>query len=440
MSGVGAEPAAAAAVPPAEAFAAIEKICRSRVFERSERLQGFFRYVCERTLSGESSRINEYLIATEVFHRGTDYSSGDDSIVRRQAHALRQKLQQYYADEGRQDSIRIDLPVGRYVPVFRRNGTAPAAQSAPVTAATPVSEKRNRIAVRVAAAIAIVLVFAAGWMFGQRSLRDGSDFAGVDPAVSEIWGPWLSDRTTTFICFSNPLTTIVKHYSALPAGFAPSPRPLEGADEQLLRQAFALPSGGKLYWWPSLSQTKMGDAISGAHLGALLGRGKVPVRAIQSRFVTWDLLRHQNVVLLGHDEANRWMDPLLERYPLRLTPTSGEYNRGILNTAATGGERARFEVEYPASGSGTTVEYALVSMLPGLGPNRRLLLVSGLNTQATQMAAEFLTDSESLRELLKQLRLRAPGHRGAWHFQAVVRTEVRDKVPTRASLVLLRVL
>jgi hypothetical protein len=107
-------------VSPPEVQAELETVLRSPAFERSERLQRFLRYICELTLNGEAGRINEYLIGSEVFRKGVNYNPNEDSIVRRQAHSLRQKLQDYYSGEGSDHIIRIELPVGRYVPVFRR--------------------------------------------------------------------------------------------------------------------------------------------------------------------------------------------------------------------------------------------------------------------------------------------------------------------------------
>jgi hypothetical protein len=103
-----------------EAHAELEIVLRSHTFDRSERLHKFLRYICELTLKGEASRINEYLIGSEVFQKGPEYNPNEDSVVRRQAHALRRKLHDYYAGEGKDRPIRIELPVGRYVPTFRR--------------------------------------------------------------------------------------------------------------------------------------------------------------------------------------------------------------------------------------------------------------------------------------------------------------------------------
>src|SRR5664279_2043828 len=114
----------------------LESVLLSPIFARTDRLRRFLQYVCERTLNGEASAINEYLIGNVVFQRGPDYSPNEDSVVRRQAHTLRRKLQEYYEEEGRNSSIRIELPVGRYVPMFRRReadvGPPPTPVDAPL--------------------------------------------------------------------------------------------------------------------------------------------------------------------------------------------------------------------------------------------------------------------------------------------------------------------
>src|SRR5262245_57234736 len=117
-----------------EIQAELDRILASEAFRRAERHGRFLSFVCETTLNGNGSQLNEYLIAHEVFGRGPTYSPGEDSVVRRQAHAVRQKLQDYYAGPGKDDAVRIVLPVGRYVPSFVRAETEPEVVMAPAAA------------------------------------------------------------------------------------------------------------------------------------------------------------------------------------------------------------------------------------------------------------------------------------------------------------------
>src|SRR5262245_59865434 len=97
----------------------LNTILSSHGFLRSKRLTDFLRFVVERHLDGKDDELKETLIAVEVFGRKADYDPKQDSIVRTEAGRLRSKLIEYYAGEGRNDSVVIELPKGRYTPVFR---------------------------------------------------------------------------------------------------------------------------------------------------------------------------------------------------------------------------------------------------------------------------------------------------------------------------------
>lgn len=427
-----------------EAQRELEAVLRSPAFERSERLQRFLRYICELTLRGESARINEYLIGSEVFRKGPDYSPHVDSIVRRQAHTLRQKLQEYYSGEGADHTVHIELPVGRYVPAFRRVENKLTASLPVLDAESAVVPKRSTKRFLAGIAASAGLAFVAGWFLGRGDLwkRAAERSTNSMPAaVKEIWAPWLRDNREIVVCFSNPMTAVFKHFAeplaedALPRRFKADPE-----ETLLLRKAFNLPPGGHIYYTPAANQGKMGEAFAAVNLSSFFSAAGHTVTATQSRFLSWEDLRKQNLVLMGHDEANQWIDPLLKKYPFRLTRTSAKEQRSIVNTSPRVGEPASYAIAYSDDDSAADEEYALISMLPGIDGDFQLLLISGLNAQATQIATEYLTKERSVTELAGELHKRDPQHRGQWYFQAVLKTEVYDKVPMRATLVNLRVI
>lgn len=442
-------------IPSAEVQAELEVVLRSPQFERSERLQRFLRYICDLTLNGESDRINEYLIGSEVFRRGADYNPNEDSIVRRQALTLRQKLQDYYAGEGSEDAVRIELPVKRYVPVFRRKEKVlpPLAIASPeipnepekVVSSVPaaVAQAKPQASHRVLLACAAAVLFLAGLLVGRLSMpaSTATATAQISPIIKEVWGEWLADPREAVICFSNPITAVVKHFDQpLPSDAQPRRFPMHPSDEAVFRDVLKLPAGGRMYFTPVINQAKMGEAIAGVSLTKLFAATGKSVSATQSRFLSWEDLTRQNLIILGHNEANQWIDPLLKKQPFRLSPTSAKEQRGIVNTQPLPGEKSFYTIAYSGEENDADQEYALVSMLPGFEGEHPLLLISGLNTQATQMATEYLTKEATLRELIGRMRKAEPGHTGPWHFQAVFKTEVHDKVPTNVSLTTVRVL
>lgn len=417
----------------------LKKILESEAFSRADRSQKFLQYVCDLTLKGEASRINQYLIGFEVYGRGPDYSTEDDSLVRRQAHVLRGRLDAYYSGEGRNDPVRIKLPLGHYVPVFERQVVAPVTTQPPGRKVEPRSLTRIALALLVAVCFGIV-----GWIIGRSgdSPVPTSASGVTSPALREIWGDWLGDPAGATICFSNSMAAIVNP-QAHPLTSPDLPRWLADAEtERCLRQIFRFPSLKYIYLTPNEVNTKMGEAIGAVRLAGLFTRASGTANATESRLLTWQTFREQNLILLGHNEHNRWIDPLLAQYPLRLGQRGERAQRYISNMSPQAGEPSEYQVHYP-EGSGSlrnepTLEYALISMIPGIVPNRKLLLINGLDTQATQMAVEFLVDPESAEALLARLRSATSNHQGAWYFQAVIEADVRDKVPLGARVVAVR--
>lgn len=424
---------------PDEVRAQLELLLASAALGRSERCQQFLKYVCDLTLRGDAAQINQYLIASEVFKRGSDYSTDEDSLVRRQAHLLRKKLDAYYSGEGKLDPIRIELPMGHYVPTFSRQVVeTPLAEAipAPIPVNT-VASRRLLFRLTLFAIAGGVCLLALGWAAGRRA-SVSQELPPLPVAVREIWGTWLKNPTGPVICLSNPMTAAVRH-GPLPPQIA-GHLPVGPEQDKALRELFNLAPGGVLSLYPSRVNTKVGEAMGLALLAVFFTKASVPVHFTQTRLISWADLRTHDFILMGHNEENPWLDPLLRKYPFRLG-SGPEGRRNILIASPRKGEVPAYQVSRVEEQNGPTHEYALISLIPGLDSRRRLLLLNGLNTQATQIATELMTDPDRLQQLHTRLKLAAPDHRGDWFFQVIVRTEVRDKLPTTGpEIVALRVL
>jgi hypothetical protein len=101
-----------------ERWGLIHRVLRNPAFIRSPRLSEFLLYVCERAIDGRTDEISEQQIGVQVFKRAPGYNPNDDSIVRSHARLLRQRLDLYFEEEGKEEQVRIHIPKGRYVPLF----------------------------------------------------------------------------------------------------------------------------------------------------------------------------------------------------------------------------------------------------------------------------------------------------------------------------------
>src|SRR5665213_3111835 len=97
----------------------LDRILASPLFKNSKRYPSLLRYVVEQVLDGHGSELKERTLGIEVFGRVPDYDTNIDPVVRISAAEIRKRIAQYYHDSGHVDEIRIDIPLGSYVPEFR---------------------------------------------------------------------------------------------------------------------------------------------------------------------------------------------------------------------------------------------------------------------------------------------------------------------------------
>lgn len=87
-------------------------------FTNSEILRKFLSFVVNETLIGNASLLKEYTIALKVLAKPVNFNPQRNCIVRIHARRLRSALSHYYNNLFIDDEIIIDMPKGKYVPVF----------------------------------------------------------------------------------------------------------------------------------------------------------------------------------------------------------------------------------------------------------------------------------------------------------------------------------
>ena len=90
---------------------------RTTIFVRQPPRQ-LLNYLVEHTLAGDVDKITEYAIGLDVFQKPTSFDPRIESVVRTEFSRLRQRLKEYYAEDGRRDSIAIDFPPRSYAASF----------------------------------------------------------------------------------------------------------------------------------------------------------------------------------------------------------------------------------------------------------------------------------------------------------------------------------
>src|SRR5215469_14339939 len=126
-----------AAQPPTilpETLEHLESVLQSPSFASSKRCQEFLHFVVRELVEGRGDAIKERTIAVEVFGKGLRFDPGSDSLVRVKAREVRKRLAEYY--ESVPDApLRIELPVGSYIPSIRATEAQP--ETVPSEVETP---------------------------------------------------------------------------------------------------------------------------------------------------------------------------------------------------------------------------------------------------------------------------------------------------------------
>src|SRR5580704_9430711 len=103
-------------------------VLASDAFKGGKRAQDFLQLVVEHALAGRFDSLRERMLGAEMFGRPIDYDTANDAVVRVKATEVRKKLAQYYQESGKKMAVRIELPIGSYVPKFQWESLETSAQ------------------------------------------------------------------------------------------------------------------------------------------------------------------------------------------------------------------------------------------------------------------------------------------------------------------------
>lgn len=402
-------------VPSAdEVRAALARVLESDEFRTARNRARFLHYVVTRTLDNAGEALKEYTIGLEVFERGATFDPRTDGVVRTQAGLIRKHLERYYAGEGRRDAVEILLPKGHYVPRFCRRVAVDA-----LSDTRPAWLRRRWTQISIAGAILALVVAIALLRGNAQPVAEG---AAID---QPIWGPFLKPGASNVLAFGIPqfftggggiwVRDVEVNSPAIPSG----------SRLQAIGEMVGSLQSGEAY-------TGIGEAYGVYVLTRFFLKRGGEVRVVRSPDVSWDTLKHDNVVFLTSARFKTLADQM--SYPAEFVHVLGAPNR-VLNRHPAPGE----ESEYAARTDGDVyVDYAIVSVGPGKLPGRRVVVLSGGHTWGTQAAAEYVTEPAYLRELNERLlacQRRNGQARHAEFFQVLLRVETRDGQPLGATFV-----
>jgi len=395
----------------------VERLVNSHTLHGSESLCKLLRYLADHALRHPGVALKEYQIATEVFGRPSDFDPHLDSLVRVQAGRLRSKLSEYYASEGVEDAIIVELPKGTYTLAFHQ-GPAPGKtilQGAREVGDTqpPRSGKPSLLVVVLSVLLAAAIVVIAALLFSRTGSNAGtSDDA---PAAFRVFFQrFTAGPEEPWVIFSNG--AFVGRAETGLRYFDPAKDSRETIDDHY---------------------TGVGEVLAVYDLDHVFRQLHRQIRVKRGSLFSLDDAQKNDLIFVGSPAENLTLldIPSTHEFVFQRLPSGPRKNDlAVVNVHPQPDEQKTFLAT--PSGMPLTEDYAIIGLVPGMNPARSLLILAGTTTIGTQAAAEYVCRQDTLEQLLLRLSVSQNGEMKP--FEAIIHVKVVRGVPVGTELVALR--
>jgi len=343
----------------------VERLASGPAFGKSNRLRELFLFLCNRKATDPGASVREQEIGVEVFNRRPDYDTAEDPIVRVHVSQLRKRLEQYFASEGKNEPIVIEIPKGSYAPVFRSRDSYSVAGRFPAffRLDLPPRGKSRIVALSVLVVAGVLLV--AGLVFGIWNLVSSTRSARnpeVGATVDRLWYQMFDNGHPTCIVLSDVVLGLFE--DAIQYQLTLN----EYRDKDFTRLSNEkLKDPAEVARWKQLVGeyfTHISDARSAATFSVLNAGRNLPTEIVFAGDFGVNYLQSHNLILVGTRRTNPWVDIFENQLNFQSVFREGSpMSCYFQNRSPLPGESALYEVKWTKQG------FCRVAFLPS--PSRR---------------------------------------------------------------------
>lgn len=422
----------------------LSRILLTEPFQKSQRLPALLNYLAENSIRGHHENLTEQRIGIAVFGKPAGYSPAEDSSVRVHMRQLRLRLHEYFAREGRDEPLRVDVPKGSYelqfedaylrpvlhlepmIPTLTPMADAPA--PVPAHAEAPATRRAWVWPSLFACALLASVCFAVGWYRSAAALQAQK---GAVPwplsSVIQQGTPTrvvVSDGRSMLRLLADKETTLDEYLSP---GFLSSVTPSR-MDPNLAR----------LVTYISDSQiTSYADTLVASTFMHLAGADGNELLVSTARDLNRRELDEGNFIFVGGPTSNPWVSLFADRLNFKVVEDGVGGKMYFVNQHPQAGEQARYEgLRYTGTGG---EDYATLALLPGSSSQNNILVLQGLREEGTEALALLLSDPRNRADL--QQALAAKNHaRVPDYFEELIRTQTVAGAPVSFHIVATRII
>ena len=402
-----------------------------------------FIYVCGRVLDHAADEIHEQEIGQEVFGRPRDYDTSADNTVRVHASMLRKRVDQYFAKEGSNESIIIEIPRGNYAPVFRERVVKPAEvewQQQPSFASAPLPippvavERKWQWKTWLPTFFAVFFaILSLALILRMRGAHDSNALLQKQPIVSQFWSQvFQKSKPGDIVLGDASLATFQETTNrTIPLSEYFDRSYLNRVQDQVVSSKFD-PDFAKVLLLKR--QSSYGDVALLARLTDMAHAVQSDTRIRFARDYSYRELKSDNAILLGNVASNPWIEPFQNHQTLRWKFDVGQTNYYPIDTTASPADLEKF---HPSAAPDRPHEgYATLSLFPNLSGTGSILIISATGGTAMNAALDFLSEEHSMEQLRSQI---AQNKAKAFpYFETLIRIGSRNTLPRDVNIVMAR--
>jgi hypothetical protein len=341
----------------------IERIAESNTFRNAESLRRLLRYLGHASLQGSGRDIKEYTVGVEALGRPNDYDPRTDSSVRVQAGKLRQKIDEYYRQEGRESPLRVEFPKGHFELRFVETGTG----ASDAVAAQP----RWRLAAIILAGLLVLSV--ALLLIGRNPETPAAparSLAVWQPEQEAFWRPFLDRRLPLLVVIGDPV--FLRFHSMYLRD--PDVNDIEEAKSKLPLDAIQRVLKSPTPPTETHRFLPLGEAVAAFELATLLAPHRSDLQLKRSTAFAWEDVRTSHLIFLGPRKFNP---------QLRDLPVEQDFvveNRAIWNRRPQPGEQESYQKPSAPELDDIPEEYSLITRVGGVPGWGELLVLASTST------------------------------------------------------------
>lgn len=412
-----------------EPHAQIDRILESDTFHSSVVLRRLLRFLADKTLSGEADQLNEYSIGVDALGKPRGYDPRQDAIVRLHIGRIRQKLGDYYRNEGKDDRLILELPKGRFKLKWEMRSTTPA--EPPKVEPQNSRGSRRKTVLALAGGLLLALIWGTLSTVLWWRARQNQTASGIwTPELAQLWQPFIASKRPLVIAIADPLivgfqgTDVFLRKISLrrPEDAARSP------EVAALRKVLGEPAVQSAF-----NFTPSGEVMSSFLLGRLLGTRKQDISLARGGQVLLRGLAANDVILIGPEIMFEQKLSGVQLQP-ELTPAPG----GIRNLRPRAGEPAFYADSTPGAAPDDGEVYALISRAPGPLGGTNFESFTSSRTWGRQGAIQAFTDPALAKVLYERIKTQSGAV--SRYFQIVLKIKFREGVSVNISYVTHRVI